>query len=151
MWCPICVLEVSTFIHLVKGKLATYRMCTSRQSDQRDIFDITSESPDIVSHPLKQQHLIPKSQIQQAFLLRKLRIEEAQSTDTITKADSYKGLGEPSDHRCSVVHLCRTAVEGTTMDVNHDGDFLICRQLLWSEDVGGQAVFALRIGAGTSD
>jgi len=100
-------------------------MCTSAQTNERHVSSITTKSSDIISNPFKQQDLIPESQIEQSLLVCQLRVQEAQSTNTVIEAHSHKRLGGPSNHTGCIVHFCSSTVEGSAVDVDHYGDFLI--------------------------
>lgn len=58
-------------------------MRSSGQSKQRHLRWITTECLDVFLHPLEQQYLVMKSEIQHAFVGSNGRREETKGTDTV--------------------------------------------------------------------
>lgn len=120
------ILFLTAPIQDIKNK-RTHRMRPSTHPHNSHPGPIPPKSPNIFSHPLKQHSLIPKSQIQTPFSFRHRRRGESQRADTIIKTYRQQwGLG-PANETSHISLGTAAGVEGAAVDVDDDGESLLCR------------------------
>jgi hypothetical protein len=104
-----------------KGVGKTDGMRAGAHAHEGDTGLVAAKLANVAAHPVEQQPLVPQPQVQGALALGEGGAREAQRADAVVEVDADDGGAGPAHEAAHVALGAQAAVEGATVDINHNG------------------------------